>query len=644
MAGRYWLGVDVGTTFTAAAIRRDGRTEVVQLATRGAAIPSVLLLRADGELLTGDTAKRRAVSEPDRVASEFKRRVGDPVPVLVGGSPFAAETLVARLLKWVVDQVSQREGGPPEGIAVTHPANWGPYKLDLLANAIRTAGLGRVTFLSEPAAAARHYATLARVPDGATVAVYDLGGGTFDACVLRKEPDGSFTLLGQPEGIERLGGIDLDQAVFGHVQRSAPDLFEGLDPDDPSTRAALAHLRDECTDAKEQLSGDVDASIAVLLAGQAGRDVRITRSEFEDLIRPVLADTIGCVQRSLANAGVTAAELHAVLLVGGSSRVPLVGQLVATGLGRPVAVDADPKLVVAQGAALAAEAELSPALTEAPAQETTIVPEIAPVVTAPVLPVAPAEPAVVPQWTAPAPEPARTVVQGGRSKLPVIAAVVLLLAAAVGGFLLFGPDDDPGDDVASDATTTTEAAAESTTTSSTEPALVGGAEFAGVDPTLPQFIDITTAAVDDGLIKLFFESNFVVDDSAVDGPENHIHFFYGNGNRDRAGNSQPNSCTCWLAFGGASPVESQSFSLDNLADNTEICAVVATPEHDIADVDDDGEVDPGSGDCIDVSEIATGATEVSETAAGPPAPVVALDEVAAFASNPVAHPTAACLL
>src|SRR5690349_101896 len=179
MAGRYWLGVDVGTTFTAAAIRRDGRTEVVQLATRGAAIPSVLLLRADGELLTGDTARRRAVSEPDRVASEFKRRVGDPVPVLVGGSPFAAETLVARLLRWAVDQVSQREGGPPEGIAVTHPANWGPYKLDLLGNAIRTAGLGKVTFLSEPAAAARQYATLARVPDGATVAVYDLGGGTF---------------------------------------------------------------------------------------------------------------------------------------------------------------------------------------------------------------------------------------------------------------------------------------------------------------------------------------------------------------------------------------------------------------------------------------------------------------------------------
>ena len=132
-------GVDVGTTFTAAAVRRDGRTEVVQLGNRGAAIPSVLLLRDDGELLTGDTARRRAVSEPDRVATEFKRRVGDPIPVLVGGSPFAAETLVARLLKWVVDTVTEREGSPPAGIGVTHPANWGPYKLDLLSNAIRTA-------------------------------------------------------------------------------------------------------------------------------------------------------------------------------------------------------------------------------------------------------------------------------------------------------------------------------------------------------------------------------------------------------------------------------------------------------------------------------------------------------------------------
>src|SRR5690606_18663217 len=99
---------------------------------------------------------------------------------------------------------------------------------------------------SEPEAAARHYAEHGNVPDGAVVAVYDLGGGTFDACVLRRDADGGFELLGRPDGIERLGGLDLDEAVFGHVQRSSPEAFADLDADDASVRAALIRIRDDC--------------------------------------------------------------------------------------------------------------------------------------------------------------------------------------------------------------------------------------------------------------------------------------------------------------------------------------------------------------------------------------------------------------
>jgi actin-like ATPase involved in cell morphogenesis len=591
MAGPYWLGVDVGTTFTAAAIRREGRTEVVQLGNRGAAIPSVLLLRDDGELLTGDTARRRAVSEPDRVASGFKRRVGDPVPVLVGGTPFAAETLVARLLKWVLDVVTEREGGPPAGIAVAHPANWGAYKLDLLGNAIRTAGIERVTFLSEPAAAARHYASQARVPDGAVVAVYDLGGGTFDACVLRKQADGSFELLGQPEGIERLGGLDLDEAVLGHVQRSAEDLFTGIDPDDPAVRAAVSRLRDDCTEAKEQLSSDVDATIPVLIPGHQGRDVRITRAEFETLVRPVLGDTIGCVERSLASAGVTAEQLHAVLLVGGSSRVPLVGQLVAAGLGRPVAVDADPKLSVAQGAALAAEAA-----TDAAAPPTTVVPVVAPSGEPP-----PAEPPAAPAPVAPAAG------SGGRRRGPLlVAAAVAAVAAVVGGFLLFGPDDDAGDGdgvTAGDTTTTTSTGSDPTTTTSTE--------SVACPPGTSPCVHLTGVEVVDGVFEVAFETNFPMS-SAEDGftPQAHLHLFWNNHEPATAGvNGVPESCDCWFAYGGASPaVDPNLFSVTAKPDDaTAICALVATPDipgvtpHEIADVDSDGSPDPDSGDCVDVT-------------------------------------------
>ena len=592
---RYWLGVDIGTTFTAAAVRRDGRTEVVQLGNRGAAIPTVLLLRDDGDLLTGDTARRRAVSEPDRVATEFKRRVGDPVPVLVGGSPFAAEALVAKLLRWVIDTVTEREGGPPEGIGVTHPANWGPYKLDLLSNAIRTAGIDRVTLLSEPAAAARHYASQARVPDGAVVAVYDLGGGTFDACVLRKQHDGSFELLGQPEGIERLGGIDLDEAVLGHVQRSTGDLLAGLDTDDPATRAALNRLRDDCTEAKEQLSADVDATIPILLPGHEGREVRITRSEFEGLVRPVLFDTIGCVERSLRSAGVGADDLHAVLLVGGSSRVPLVSQLVATGLGKPVAVDIDPKLSVAQGAALAAEAHFA-----LPAGEPTV---ITPVVVDEPPPTPP--PPTPPEPPLPEPSPVRTVVAPRRWG-PLVAAAVVVVAAVLGGYLLLRDDGDPGDDLGTDDTSTTTAEDGETTTSTPSPFPADGTAFAHV----------SGVELVDGVFEVAFETNYPMSPSEAGfTPDRHIHFFWdvdpeaGPGElRPQAGsNGQPQPCNCWLAYGGGSPLVDTFFAeAERPEEATAICALVATPAgdpdvpaHQIADVDDppDGEPDPDSGDC-----------------------------------------------
>src|SRR5690349_8143135 len=107
----YALGIDLGTTFTAAAIWRDGRAETVSLGDRSAAIPSVVLLRQDETFLTGDAAHRRGLSEPQRVAREFKRRLGDTTPILLGGVPQSAEALMARLLKWVVDEVARREGG-----------------------------------------------------------------------------------------------------------------------------------------------------------------------------------------------------------------------------------------------------------------------------------------------------------------------------------------------------------------------------------------------------------------------------------------------------------------------------------------------------------------------------------------------------
>ena len=346
----YALGVDLGTTFTAAATWRDGHAEIASLGSRAPVIPSVVLLREDSTVLTGETASRRGLSEPHRVAREFKRRLGDTTPILLGGVPYSAEALTARLLRAVVDLVAGHEGGAPDALCISHPANWGPYKTDLLRQAVRLAELDQpIRYTTEPEAAAAFYARQQRIEPGATIAVYDLGGGTFDAAVLRKT-DAGFEILGQPEGIERLGGIDVDAAVFGHVSRALGGKLQELDEDDPVAMAAVARLREECVQAKEALSADTDMTIAVLLPN-VSTEVRLTRAELEAMVRPALVSTVDALKRALRSAGVSAEQLHSVLLIGGSSRMPVVSQLVGAELGRPVAVDAHPKHAVALGAA-----------------------------------------------------------------------------------------------------------------------------------------------------------------------------------------------------------------------------------------------------------------------------------------------------
>lgn len=356
---RYQLGIDFGTTYTAAAVHRAGRAEIVPLGNRAAAVPSVLFLRADDTILTGEAAARRAVTEANRVARGFKRRIGDPTPLVVGGTPYAAEALTAKLLRWVVDLVTEREGGPPARIAISHPANWGAFKQDFLSQAVRMAELGEVTMLTEPEAAAISYASNERVEIGDVVAVYDLGGGTFDAAVLRKIEAG-FEVLGAPEGIEHLGGIDFDEAVLVHVDQALDGALEQLDPTDPIAVAAVARLRQECVDAKEALSSDTETSIPVILPNLQAA-VRLVRGEFEAMIRPALASTIAALRRALRSARLEPEQISTVLLVGGSSRIPLVAQMVSSALERPVAVDAHPKHAIALGAALAAgQCEASP--------------------------------------------------------------------------------------------------------------------------------------------------------------------------------------------------------------------------------------------------------------------------------------------
>ncbi|MCO1655737.1 Hsp70 family protein [Pseudonocardia sp. S2-4] len=338
-------------TYTAAAVEVDGRAEVLGLGIRAMQVPSVVFVREDGGVVVGEAAEQLGATDPARVVREFKRRIGDPVPILVGGSPFSAQALTARLLRRVVDVATERRGGPPERVTVTHPANWGPFKRDLLGQAVELAGLRGVptSTCTEPEAAAIAYASRARVALGERVAVYDLGGGTFDAAVLVRGETG-FRLAGPPEGVEHLGGVDFDEAVFRHVLAAA-GADADLDDSDPAVLAALTRLRRDCVEAKEVLSSHVDTAVRVALPG-IDRSVRLTRGELDDMLRPAVDETVAAMHRALESAGTAPEGLSAIVMVGGSSRIPLVSQVVSTAFRRPLAMDNHPKHDVALGAAL----------------------------------------------------------------------------------------------------------------------------------------------------------------------------------------------------------------------------------------------------------------------------------------------------
>ncbi len=520
----YRLGVDLGTAYSSAAVGSQGKARMVALGNRSAVLPSVVFVREGGGVLVGEAADRRGMAEPARVAREFKRRFGDPVPFDLGGTELRAEQLMAIMLQAIFEATVAKEGERPDLIALTHPATWGQHKRTALRQAMADLDLDLppVMLVTEPEAAAIYYAETEHLAVGEVVAVYDLGGGTFDAALLRRTEAG-FDLMGPPEGIDRLGGVDFDAAVYAHVNRFLDGALDNLDLNNPTVTAGLSRLRADCVEAKEALSADTDVTIAVLLPNLR-TELRMTRGELESMIRPALGDTIGALRRAMRSAHVVASDVRVVLLVGGSSRIPLVAQMVGAEVGRPVAVDVHPKHAVALGAALAADAarqrspeggptpevgtvaaggpaadaaaDLPPAPTPAPGPVPTLLaaPEI-PRVGSSVTPTPPAAAAAARGWVPPVPDatgsglggrggptarvestsnrredPAATAVPAarGRSRLILVGALIALVAlVAVVGVALSG-----GGTRGSDAT----AAAVSSGSTSPKPGSTGPVE------------------------------------------------------------------------------------------------------------------------------------------------------------------------
>lgn len=347
----YAVGIDLGTTFTAAARADDDGPRMVGLAHDRVSIPSVVAPTSD-RLLVGEETSIVSATSPWDVAKEFKRRFGDTTPMLIAGHELAPEDLTGALLRWVVDRVEEIEGESADQVVVTHPAAWGPYKRDLLKAAAADQGLQDITLLPEPAAAAIHYQARHRVSDGDTIAVYDMGGGTFDVSLLERR-GGEYSIRATG-GLDRAGGLDLDDVVFGLVSDTISNAFDELDTEDPEAQRAVARLREECTRAKIGLSYDTRVIVPVVLPGLV-TEVLVQRAEFEALISPLIDRTIEATEQAIARANLDASP-SGILLVGGSSRVPIITQRLTQAFGVEVVVDTHPKHAVALGAATSARA------------------------------------------------------------------------------------------------------------------------------------------------------------------------------------------------------------------------------------------------------------------------------------------------
>jgi molecular chaperone HscA len=344
------LAVDLGTTHTVAVVERAGQPPRALLFDGSPILPSGVFLSADGVVHTGRDAARLGAGEPERFEPHPKRRV-DEGTVLLGTS----EAGVAELLRAILVRVAEEArtaGVDPVGAVLTCPADWGAPRRAVLADAARRAGLGEVRLLDEPVAAATYCTQVVgqQVPAGGAVAVFDFGGGTLDVTVVRREPGG--WRVAATGGLDDLGGLDVDEALVGHLghliaARDAAGWQRLTAPSTAAERRDRQAFWGEVRAAKEMLSRLTSAPVRV--PGWE-EPVHLTRDEVERVAGPLIARAVDETRRVLERSGVVSTQLNGVLLVGGSSRIPLVASRLHARLGVVPSVPEQPELPVAYGA------------------------------------------------------------------------------------------------------------------------------------------------------------------------------------------------------------------------------------------------------------------------------------------------------
>ncbi len=345
------IGIDLGTTNSCVAVMEGGEAKVIANPEGGRTTPSVVAFKND-EIQVGEVAKRQMVTNPNTVSS-IKRKMGTTEKVSMNNKSYSPQEISAMILQNLKATAEAYLGEKVTDAVITVPAYFNDAERQATKDAGKIAGLNVQRIINEPTAAALAYGIDKKDKDQ-TILVYDLGGGTFDVSILELS-EGTFEVV-STSGNNRLGGDDFDERIIDYLVK---EFKRETGVDLKSDRMAMQRVKDAAEKAKRDLSGVTSTSISLpyITAGPEGpvhMDMNFTRAKFNELTEDLVEKTMGPVRQSLKDAKMTKNDLHQVLLVGGSTRIPAVQEAIKKELGKEPNKGVNPDEVVAMGAAIQA--------------------------------------------------------------------------------------------------------------------------------------------------------------------------------------------------------------------------------------------------------------------------------------------------
>ncbi len=344
------IGIDLGTTNSAVSVVEGGEAKIIVTPEGDRTTPSVVSSKNNEELV-GVTAKRQAVTNSDNTISSIKRLMGTNKKVKMDGKEYTPEEISAKILMKLKKDAEEYLGEKVEKAVITVPAYFNDAERQATKNAGKIAGLEVERIINEPTAAALAYG-LEKQDQNQTVLVYDLGGGTFDVSILELG-DGVFEVKAT-SGNNKLGGDDFDQNVVDYL---VAEFKKETGIDLSKDNMAMQRVRDAAEKAKKDLSGVASTNINLPFLSQTAdgpvhMDLNLTKAKFEDLNRELFDSTLNEVRKTLKDAKLKASDISEVILVGGSTRIPYIQELVKKELGKEPNKSVNPDEVVAMGAAI----------------------------------------------------------------------------------------------------------------------------------------------------------------------------------------------------------------------------------------------------------------------------------------------------